>query len=215
MATDERKTTSRRSSPGTKSASNVPARRDDWSGFWNDPAALWAESPMQRFAREMDRWFHGGSREGRPVSGRSDAGVPMRGWNPEIESFQRGDQFIVRADLPGLSRDQITVNVADDTLTIEGDRRDEHEEHREGFFRSERTYGRFYRSVPLPDGALADTAKASFVNGVLEVTMQAPPREVSRGRRLEIQEPAATSQAPAAPSTTAPTPAPTGTIYPE
>ena len=85
-----------------------------------------------------------------------------------------------------MKKDDITVQLTDDALTIEGERRDEREEHREGYFRSERSYGSFYRAVPLPEGALADTAKASFTNGVLEVVVQAPPREVSRGRRLDI-----------------------------
>jgi HSP20 family protein len=65
-------------------------------------------------------------------------------------------------------------------------RGDEHEEEREGFFASERSYGSFCRVVPLPEGAIADTARAKFANGVLEVTVDAPPREVSRGRKVEI-----------------------------
>jgi HSP20 family protein len=76
--------------------------------------------------------------------------------------------------------------INDDSLTIQGERRDEHEEEREGLFSSERIYGSFYRVVPLPDGAIPDTARAAFRNGVLEVTIEAPPREVSRGRRIEI-----------------------------
>ncbi len=71
--------------------------------------------------------------------------------------------------------------------SIQGERRQEHEEEHEGWYRNERSCGTFYRAMPLPEGTIADSAKASFKDGVLEVALQAPPREVSRGRRLEIK----------------------------
>ena len=117
-------------------------------------------------------------------SGRESGGL----WTPQIETFQRGNEFVVRADLPGLSKDDVKVDVTDDSITLQGERREEHEEDREGYYRSERTYGSFYRVVPLPEGAISDSAKAQFNNGVLEIVLQAPPKEVSRGRRLDISE---------------------------
>ena len=80
------------------------------------------------------------------------------------------------------------VEINDNVLTIQGERKQEHEEEREGWYRNERSYGSFYRAIPLPEGTISDSAKASFKNGVLEITLQAPPQEVSRGRRLEIKE---------------------------
>lgn len=181
MATDERKEIGRRTTPpARKTPENVPARRDDWGAFWGDPFAnLWSG-----FTRDMDRWFRdaGGARRHWLWRG----GDRSQTWMPDIETFHRDDQFIVRADLPGMKKEDVTVQLTDDALTIEGERRHEQVEQHEGFYHSERTYGRFYRTVPLPDGAIADSAQATFVNGVLEVTIQAPPREVSRGRRLEI-----------------------------
>ena len=79
------------------------------------------------------------------------------------------------------------VEVSDDVLRIEGERRQEREEKRKGVYRSERSYGRFYREVPLPEGIDPEQAKASFKNGVLEVTMPAPPR-AAKGRRVPIEE---------------------------
>jgi HSP20 family protein len=113
-------------------------------------------------------------------------------WAPRVEVFQKGDRFIVRADLPGLKKDDVQVDLNDDTITIHGERRAEHEEQREGYYHSEREYGQFHRTVPLPGGVIADSAEASFRNGVLEISMQAPPAEATRGRRLEIKD---TSQA--------------------
>ena len=109
-------------------------------------------------------------------------------WVPAIEAFQRGNEFIVRADVPGLSRSDLTVEIGDDALTIRGERKFDQEEERDGVYRSERIYGSFCRVVPLPEGAVADRAKANFKNGVLEIVMNAPSQEVRRGRRLEIGE---------------------------
>jgi HSP20 family protein len=119
-----------------------------------------------------------------PFSGRSERGQ----WAPQIETVQRGNEFVVRADLPGLEQKDISVELKDDAIVIEGERSNEREQREEGYYASERSYGRFCRVVPLPEGAIGDSAKASFKNGVLEVVMQAPPHEVSRGRRIEITD---------------------------
>ena len=110
----------------------------------------------------------------------------LANWMPQIESFQRGDEFVVRADLPGLDREDITVDVQDDALVVQGERHNEHEHEEEGSYASERSYGQFCRVIPLPEGAIADSVKATFKNGVLEVVTKAPPHEVRRGRRVEI-----------------------------
>lgn len=149
------------------------AWRDPFVGFWNDPFGL-LQRDSWPFQRELSPW-----RTGQRTSTL---------WSPQIESFQRGDQFVVRADLPGLKKEDVNIELTDDSLTIQGERREEHEEDREGYYRSERSYGSFYRVVPLPEGAISESAKANFNNGVLEVVLQAPPREVSRKRRIEISD---------------------------
>lgn len=109
-------------------------------------------------------------------------------WSPRVEAFQNGDRFTVRAELPGLKKDDVHVEMTDDALTIRGERRAEQEEERDGYFRSEREYGQFYRAIPLPEGVIGESAQASFRDGVLEITMQAAPSEANRGRRLEIRD---------------------------
>jgi HSP20 family protein len=145
---------------------------------------LFSASPfqmMRRMTEEMDRMFE-----------RAFSGSPMAlhegAWSPRIEAFQKEDSFIVRAELPGLKKDDVEVNVTDDAITIQGQRQHEHEEKREGFFHSERSYGSFYRTIPLPEGVIADSAKATFRDGVLEIKLQAPPNEVTRGRRVEVTD---------------------------
>jgi len=87
-----------------------------------------------------------------------------------------------------LKKDDIDVELTDDALTIRGERHDEHQEEREGYYHSEREYGQFHRTIQLPEGVIGESANASFRDGVLEVTMQAAPSEANRGRKLEIKE---------------------------
>ena len=109
-------------------------------------------------------------------------------WMPPVEVFQNNGQFIVRADLPGLTKDDVKVEVADEFLMISGERKEEKEEKEEGFYRSERSYGTFYRQIPLPENAMTENAAATFLNGVLEITVPAP-KVAAPTHRLEIKEP--------------------------
>lgn len=144
---------------------------------------------FRRLSDQMERWFEtfAGVR-------RADRGSEMSFWAPDVETFLRDDKFVVRADLPGLTKDDVKVDVTDDSILIQGERQKTHEEQREGFYRSERIYGRFYREIPLPEGALAETAEADYRDGVLEITVTAPPREVTAPRRIEIGRKATASK---------------------
>ena len=118
-------------------------------------------------------------------------------WTPEIEVLQKNGEFIVRADLPGMKKEDVKVELTGNILTISGERKEEKEEKREGYYRSERSYGSFYRQVPLPEGAKSETAKADFTDGVLEITIEAPQRE-PKPRRLEIKQREGSAKAKAA-----------------
>lgn len=109
-------------------------------------------------------------------------------WVPRIEVRQNNGQFMVRADLPGLTKDDVKIELTDEMLTLSGERKEEKEEKREGYYRSERSYGSFYREIPLPEGAKTEDATATFRHGVLEITMPAPKAETPT-RKLEIKEP--------------------------
>lgn len=109
-------------------------------------------------------------------------------WYPQIEVFEKENTFTVRADLPGMKKEDIKVELTDNALTISGERVEETEEKREGFYRTERSYGSFNRSIPLPKGAKTDKANATFQNGVLEIKMDVPEQQMN-GQRLEIKEP--------------------------
>jgi len=101
---------------------------------------------------------------------------------------QQNNELVVRADLPGLKKEDISVDVTDNEITISGERRKEQDTEQGGVYRSERSYGSFARTIRLPEGTMSDQAKASFKDGVLEIRMPTPPEQVTRGRRLEIKE---------------------------
>jgi HSP20 family protein len=151
---------------------------------------------MARMSEEMDRWFDrvtrdfGFPRPSWPSRGGFGTSSAARGalWAPRIEALQKGDRYIVRAELPGLKRDDVDVELTDEALSIRGERREEHDEEREGYYRSEREYGRFQRTIPLPPGVITESAQATFRDGVLEVSMQAAPSEANRGRKIDIQD---------------------------
>ncbi len=150
---------------------------------------------MRRFSDDMDRLFDDFARnpfglalgEGRGLLPGMET---MQGgaWAPRIEMFQRDSDLIVRADLPGLTKDDVQVEINGDELMLRGERGQEREEKRGGVYHSERSYGTFYRSIPLPEGVIPESAKATFINGVLEITIQAPPSHANKGHRVEIQE---------------------------
>jgi HSP20 family protein len=143
---------------------------------------------MRQMQDQLDRAFNGLWSGSGMSSWTPDRAFGPSDWSPAIDVFQRGNDLVIRADVPGLTKDDITVDIADDQLTIRGERRYDHEEERDGVFRSERSYGSFCRVVPLPQGAIADSAKATFNSGVLEIVVQAPSFDVRRGRRIEIRE---------------------------
>jgi HSP20 family protein len=112
-------------------------------------------------------------------------GGRFRRWIPSMDLVETDDHFILRADLPGLSEEDVSIELEDNVLTVSGERKSEHEERKEGYHRVERAYGQFARSLTLPEGVNADEIAASFDRGVLEVRIPKPeerkPRKVSIG----------------------------------
>lgn len=148
---------------------------------------------MDRISEELDRWFdrmaRGGFPHRSPLTHALSGSTAREGlWFPRIEAIQKEDTFVVRAELPGMNRDDVEVDLTDDALTIRGERREEHHEEREGYRHTEREYGRFHRTIPLPEGVIGESATATFRGGLLEISMKAAPAEANRGRKLEIKE---------------------------
>jgi HSP20 family protein len=111
-------------------------------------------------------------------------------WNPQVDVFQRDNRLVTRTDLPGLKREDIKVEVTDGHLAISGERKKEEEEKGEQFYRCEREYGSFYRAVPLPEGVKLEDVKATFADGVLEVSVPLPAKTEATVRKVAVEEPA-------------------------
>jgi HSP20 family protein len=147
---------------------------------------------MMRLSREMDQLFDsffghrlGASRLLRrwPFESGGESGNEMSSlWTPSVDVKQRGDAILIHAELPGVPKDAVKIEATDEGIAISGERsesRDENDAER-GYQLQERTYGSFYRSIPLPEGAQVEEAKATMREGVLEVTV---PIQQSRSRR--------------------------------
>jgi len=112
-------------------------------------------------------------------------GGGSRRWAPAMDLLETEDHFVLRADLPGMTQSDVNIELEDNVLTVSGERKAEHEEKREGFYRVERAFGSFSRSLTLPKGVDADAVTAGFDNGVLEVRIPKPeerkPRKITIG----------------------------------
>jgi HSP20 family protein len=157
----------------------TPARRETGT----DPFAL-----LRQMTSPFDRWFE-------------EAGWPLQwpralrtigerpGWLPGIDVFERDNRLITRVDLPGLKKEDVKVEVTEGQLVISGERRTETEEKKDQYYRTEREFGRFVRTVPLPAGVAVEDIRATFTDGVLEVSVPLPAKEAPVAREVRIDEP--------------------------
>ncbi len=134
---------------------------------------------------EMNRLFNS------VFDGPTPSGSAMRRWMPAMDLLESGDDFVLRADLPGISEDDVTIELEDSTLTISGERKAEHDAEGDGYFRVERATGSFSRSLSLPKGVDAEAVSARFDRGVLEVRIPKPAARKPRRISIGGSEPAA------------------------
>ena len=137
---------------------------------------------MRRVFRDFDRFFDAGdwpvARLGKPFADVA--------WMPPVEAFERDRRLIVRVELPGIKKEEIGVTFTDGFLTIQGERKLESEEKKNEWYRNERTYGRFVRTVPLPEGVKVNEITATFEGGVLEIAVPLPETAVAAPTKVEI-----------------------------
>ena len=167
------------------------ARRTPMFGTTSSPFSL-----MRRMADDIERLFsnfdygrvgYGLNDPPRYSSGmeswRSGNRMLEATWAPQLETFRKDGRLVLRADLPGLSKDDVDIEIDDDMLTISGERTDEFKDDRDDYYRTERSYGRFFRAIQLPDGVNPAEIDATFKDGVLEVTIPEPKVSESRRQR--------------------------------
>jgi HSP20 family protein len=129
-------------------------------------------SMLRRMEREMDRMF---------------GGTGGDYFAPPLEVERKNGAFVVKAEIPGMKMEDIKVELSDEGLVIEGERKHEAKVEKEGYFRTERSYGKFHRMVTLPEGAKTEEAKATYNNGVLEVTIPVPETKKAALKRIPVK----------------------------
>ncbi len=137
---------------------------------------------------DMDRWFESFRRDMEDFYGRMPFG-PSRAFGsraPPVDLMETDEGVVVTAELPGLEKDQVEIEIRDDALFISGDSRSEVEEEREGYWVRERGHATFRRAIRLPEGLDAEKASATLKNGVLEVTIPHAPEAKKKGRHVPV-----------------------------
>jgi HSP20 family protein len=160
------------------------AKKESALAPFRDPIAA-----LRQMTTELDRMFDTGTWPsfGWPTF-RGGLAHERGTWFPEIDVFEKDNRLITKIDLPGVKKEDVKVEVTDGHLAISGERKAETEEKKENFYRCEREYGSFYRAVPLPEGVTLEDVKATFTDGVLEVSVPLAARSDAKVRKVEIQE---------------------------
>lgn len=149
-----------------------------------DPFAL-----MRRMTAKFDRMFEDfGWPALRWPALRSQSALESPAWFPEIDVFEKEGRLVTKVDLPGMKKEDVKVEVTDGNLTISGERKSEVEEKKESYYRCEREYGSFSRTVPLPEGVKLEDVRATFAEGVLEVSVPLPAKPEQKPRAVAIEE---------------------------
>jgi HSP20 family protein len=150
---------------------------------------------LRQMTSELDRVFDDWPSFRWPSFERASA-EPMV-WSPRIDVFERDNRLVTKVDLPGVKKEDVSVEVTDGHLALSGERKRETEEKKDNFYRTEREYGSFYRAVPLPEGVRLEEVKATFADGVLEVSMPLPARPQPRYNKVPFAEPKTTAKSAA------------------
>jgi len=140
---------------------------------------------LEDMRRDMDRlfdeFFVPVSRRRRGWPGTTEAGVIV----PNVEIYSRKDEIVVRAEVPGLKKEDIDLTIAEDSLILKGEMKKEEEVKEEAYYTKEISYGSLARTISLPVAVQSEKAKASFKDGVLEIVL--PKKEEARPREIKIE----------------------------
>lgn len=135
---------------------------------------------LRSFQEEMNRLFNEFFRSGPG----EEAGWGLRTWTPPVDIYETDDALVLQAELPGVSKDEVSVEIQNNTLILRGERKHEVEVKEENYHRVERAYGAFQRSFVLPTMVDQEKAQATFKDGILELRL--PKLESAKPKRIAI-----------------------------
>jgi len=146
---------------------------------WQRPELAWPNfGRLTSLRDEIDRLFEA------PLAELARGSQLLSGWTPALDIFEDKDNVIVKAELPGMKREEIEVSLHDGSLSISGERKSESKHEDAEVYRAERFVGRFQRTVTLPTPVAADKVKAQYKDGILTVTL--PKTEESKPKQIEV-----------------------------
>ena len=155
-----------------------------------DPFAM-----LRQMTSEFERLF---AEPGWPVARwpfRAQFAENAGAWFPQVDVFEKDGRLVTKIDLPGMTKNDVKVEATDGMLTISGERKSEAEEKKDDYYRCERSYGRFERAVPLPEGAKLEDVRATFADGVLEVSVPLPAKAAPAVKKVNIEDGATATKA--------------------
>jgi HSP20 family protein len=142
---------------------------------------------LQGLEDEIEDWFRSPRWFGRsfrfPRLPRLESGAA---WAPSVDIYEDGNELVVKAELPGVTKEDVTVSLEEDTLVLQGERKSEKEVKEDKYYRMERQYGSFYRRLPVPAGTTEDSIKASFKDGILEIRMPKPAESKPAAKQITV-----------------------------
>lgn len=147
---------------------------------WQRPTlATWPTfGRLSELRNEIDRLFES------PLSELTGTSQLLSGWTPALDVYEEKDNFIVKAELPGMKKEEIEVSFHDGSLSLSGERKSETKHEDAEVYRAERFFGRFQRTVSLPAAVAADKIKAAYKDGVLTVTL--PKTEEAKPKQIDV-----------------------------
>jgi HSP20 family protein len=154
--------------------------------FTRDPFAL-----LRQMTSELDDRFWPSFR----WTPEGFTALPETTWSPKVDVFEKDNCLITKIDLPGMKKENVKVQFVEGRLVVFGERKNEADRKEDNYYRCEREYGSFYRAVPLPETVKFEDVKATFADGVLEITVPLPAKVEPAPRHIEIEEAAKTTKA--------------------
>lgn len=168
--------------PASKAAVSAVETRREQAPRRREPGSL-----LDEMQTDLARFFELGPLGMFPF-GRSLRRVPQMAaaGMPRVDVFEREGELVVKAEIPGVKKEDIDLEITDDDLVLRAERKEEREVKEEDWYRMERSYGSLYRRLPLPQGIQADQIKANLADGVLEVTIPKPQGIASQAKKIAI-----------------------------